>query len=161
MSSLTLRDLQNFGTTGATTALAAPIPFSELCPFIAQYKDITFKIKVIYDTSFINIARKYRLFPDRFCAHAQDISDNVMLKMLDYFLSLPVRPSELQFTFKESKPIASSKTVIDKIVSTGIEKQHCQMPHAPFVIIRINILSETQKFDCAFLPATLKNLYFL
>uniref|UniRef100_A0A7E4VYP7 Acyltransferase n=1 Tax=Panagrellus redivivus TaxID=6233 RepID=A0A7E4VYP7_PANRE len=70
----------------STTTLTEPIDFSEVCPFLAHYKYITLYIPVIYGTSFTNIARKNQFTPERFYVFEQDVSDNVMLEMVDYFL---------------------------------------------------------------------------
>uniref|UniRef100_A0A7E4VTF9 Glucuronosyltransferase n=1 Tax=Panagrellus redivivus TaxID=6233 RepID=A0A7E4VTF9_PANRE len=152
---LYVQELHSFCATATTTTLTEPVAFSEICPFIAHCKDINLYVPVTYGASFTNIARKNRFAPVNFCALEQDMSDNVMLEMVDYFLSLPNRSSDWETRFHQSKPISLIKVVVDKIAAAGFKKGSAVASRTPFNMIRVCISKETGTFDCSFLPTVL------
>uniref|UniRef100_A0A7E4ZZS8 BTB_2 domain-containing protein n=1 Tax=Panagrellus redivivus TaxID=6233 RepID=A0A7E4ZZS8_PANRE len=109
---------------------------------------------MVYDDNIANILRKNQVFPNEMGFYRLDISDKVVLELLDLFLvkfnSLLVRPMVLLLAFQRLKPITLSEAIVEKIVSAGRFDGFCNIPEIPFNLVIIESNEDGKTLSCDF-----------
>uniref|UniRef100_A0A7E4VNK4 F-box domain-containing protein n=1 Tax=Panagrellus redivivus TaxID=6233 RepID=A0A7E4VNK4_PANRE len=129
--------------------LTVPLLFSELWPHLKRCEVLRLYIdNVVYGENMAQVLRKNRSIPRDMRLDGVDVSDNVLLEIIDYFVSLPVRPTAYEFNFRHQKPVSLGEAIYDKYVSVGHSKEFYVAAARPFQTMAVREFH--RKVQCSF-----------